>query len=419
MTIEISTLSNGLRVATDKQESVESVSLGAWIGVGTRNEQAEVNGVAHLLEHMVFKGTEKRSAYDIAEEIEAVGGQLNAYTSRENTAFYAKVLSDDVPLALDTVADILQRPLFEDEELQKERHVVLQELGQANDTPDDIIFDHFQETAYSNQSLGRPVLGTSEIVSRLSSDDLKSYLSSNYGSDTMVVCASGKVDHQEFVKLAEDQFGGLQKITPKDLEPSAYVGGDFREERDLEQVHYLLGFKGTDYLSPDYYAANVLSTLFGGGMSSRLFQEIREKRGLVYTIYSFASSFMDNGLFGIYAGTGEKEISELVPVVSDMMLELTGNIKEEEVVRARTQLKASILMGRESTGVRCEQLAQQLLIFDRSITVDETVAKIDAVDVCDVQNFAKTMLQSPMTMAALGPLSNLENKEALQKRFSA
>ena len=211
----------------------------------------------------------------------------------------------------------------------------------------------------------------------------------------------------------------MQKIIPKELEPSTYVGGDFREERDLEQVHYLLGFKGADYLSSDYYAANVLSTLFGGGMSSRLFQEIREKRGLVYTIYSFASSFMDNGLFGIYAGTGEKEIAELVPVVSDMMLELTDSIKEEEVVRARTQLKASILMGRESTGVRCEQLAQQLLIFDRSISVDETVAKIDAVEVCDVQNFAKNMLQSPMTMAALGPLSNLENKEALQKRFSA
>ncbi|WP_419903607.1 M16 family metallopeptidase [Kiloniella sp.] len=419
MTIEISTLSNGLRVATDKQDSVESVSLGAWIGVGARNEQAEVNGVAHLLEHMVFKGTEKRSAYDIAEEIEAVGGQLNAYTSRENTAFYAKVLSDDVPLALDTVADILQRPLFDEEELQKERHVVLQELGQANDTPDDIIFDHFQETAYSSQSLGRPVLGRSEVVSQLSSTDLRSYLSSNYGSDTMVVCASGKVEHSEFVKLAEDQFGGLQKIGPKVLEPASYIGGDFREERDLEQVHFLLGFKGTDYLNQDYYASNVLSTLFGGGMSSRLFQEIREKRGLVYTIYSFASSFMDNGLFGIYAGTGEKEIAELVPVVSDMMLELTDSITEEEVVRARTQLKASILMGRESTGVRCEQLAQQLLIFNRSIPVEETVAKIDAVDVNTVQDFAKEMLKSPMTMAALGPLKNLESNDLLEKRFVA
>jgi len=418
MTIKISTLSNGLRVATDHQDSVESVSLGAWIGVGARNEEANVNGVAHLLEHMVFKGTEKRTAFDIAEEIESVGGQLNAYTSRENTAFYAKVLSDDVPLAMDTVADILQRPLFDDAELQKERHVVLQELGQANDTPDDIIFDHFQETAYSSQALGRPVLGTSEIVSQLSSDDLRSYLTGNYGSDTMVVCASGKVQHDEFVKLAEDQFGGLQKINPKELEPSSYVGGDYREERDLEQVHFLLGFKGTDYLSSDYYAANVLSTLFGGGMSSRLFQEIREKRGLVYTIYSFASSFMDNGLFGIYAGTGEKEIAELVPVVSDMLMELSETITEEEIVRARTQLKASILMGRESTGVRCEQLAQQLLIFNRSISVEETVAKIDAVDVSRVQGFAKAMLSSPMTMAALGPLTNLESQEKLEKRFT-
>jgi len=419
MTIEISTLSNGLRVATDRQDAVESVSLGAWIGVGARNESADVNGVAHLLEHMVFKGTEKRSSFDIAEEIEAVGGQLNAYTSRENTAFYAKVLKNDVPLALDTVADILQRPLFDEDELKKERHVVLQEIGQANDTPDDIVFDHFQETAFASQALGRPVLGRGEIVSRLSSDDLRSYLSGNYGSDTMVVCASGNVDHQAFVKLAEEQFSNLGKANLSSLPQSEYTGGEFREDRDLEQVHLLLGFKGAEFAGEDYYAANVLSTLFGGGMSSRLFQEIREKRGLVYTIYSFASSFMDNGLFGIYAGTGEQEVSELVPVVSDMLMELSSSVTEEEIVRARTQLKASILMGRESTGVRCEQLAQQLLIFDRVIPVEETVAKIDAVDVDMVQNFAQQFLKSPVTLAAMGPLGNLENKEQLQKRFVA
>ncbi|WP_417452812.1 M16 family metallopeptidase [Kiloniella sp.] len=419
MTIEISTLSNGLRVATDQQNAVESVSLGAWIGVGARHEGANVNGVAHLLEHMVFKGTEKRTSFDIAEEIEAVGGQLNAYTSRENTAFYAKVLKDDVPLALDTVADILQKPLFDESELKKERHVVLQEIGQANDTPDDIVFDHFQETAFAAQALGRPVLGRGEIVSRLSAEDLRSYLSRNYGSDTMVVCASGNVDHQAFVKLAEEHFCSLDKVNLAPLPQSEYTGGEFREDRDLEQVHLLLGFKGAEFASEDYYAANVLSTLFGGGMSSRLFQEIREKRGLVYTIYSFASSFMDNGLFGIYAGTGEKEIDELVPVVSDMLMDLSSTVTEEEIVRARTQLKASILMGRESTGVRCEQLAQQLLIFDRVISVEETVAKIDAVDVEMVQGFAKQLLKSPMTLTAMGPLGNLESKEQLQKRFVA
>ncbi|WP_421782838.1 M16 family metallopeptidase [Kiloniella litopenaei] len=419
MTIEISTLSNGLRVATDRQDAVESVSLGAWIGVGARHEGADVNGVAHLLEHMVFKGTEKRSSFDIAEEIEAVGGQLNAYTSRENTAFYAKVLKDDVPLALDTVADILQKPLFDEDELKKERHVVLQEIGQANDTPDDIVFDHFQETAFRSQALGRPVLGRGDIVSRLSSEDLRSYLSGNYGSDTMVVCASGNVDHRTFVKLAEEQFGNLGKVNLGPLPQSEYTGGEFRENRDLEQVHLLLGFKGAEFAGDDYYAANVLSTLFGGGMSSRLFQEIREKRGLVYTIYSFVSSFMDNGLFGIYAGTGEQEVSELVPVVSDMLMELSSSVTEEEIVRARTQLKASILMGRESTGVRCEQLAQQLMIFDRAIPVEETVAKIDAVDVGMVQDFAQQFLKSPITLAAMGPLGNLENREQLQKRFVA
>ncbi|WP_020591026.1 M16 family metallopeptidase [Kiloniella laminariae] len=419
MTIEISTLPNGLRVATDRLDSVESVSLGAWIGVGTRNEEAKVNGVAHLLEHMVFKGTEKRTAYDIAEEIEAVGGQLNAYTSRENTAFYAKVLKDDVPLALDTVADILQRPLFDASELKRERQVVLQELGQANDTPDDIIFDHFQETAYQNQALGRPVLGKSEIISRLSTKDLRHYMGSNYGSNSMVVCASGKIDHAEFVTLAEEQFGGLSAVVEQKLTPSIYSGGSYREERVLEQAHFLIGFEGADYLSPDYYAANVLATLFGGGMSSRLFQEIREKRGLVYTVYAFASSFMDSGLFGVYAGTGEKEAGELVPVVADMLGDLTSTITEEELVRARSQLKASILMGLESTGVRCEQLAQQLLIFNRSIPVEETVAMIEAVDVAAVQNFAQKILSSPVTLAALGPIGQLESQELLEKRFAS
>ena len=279
MTVKVSKLPNGLTVASDSMPGVETVSLGAWVGVGTRHEPAAINGVAHLLEHMAFKGTERRSAYDIAQEIEAVGGHLNAYTSRENTAFYAKVLVDDAPLAVDILADILLNPTFDEEELRRERAVVLQEIGQANDTPDDIIFDRFQEAAYPEQALGRPVLGTAEIVRGIERPTLQDYMTRHYGAAGMVFAAAGKIEHDGFVALAADAFAALPRAASAAVEPAGYVGGDYRETRDLEQVHVLLGFPTVGYLDPDYYTASVLSTLFGGGMSSRLFQEVREKRG--------------------------------------------------------------------------------------------------------------------------------------------
>lgn len=388
MTVEVTKLANGLTVISDYMPHVETVSLGAWIGVGTRYEPAENNGVAHLLEHMAFKGTARRSAYEIAEEIEAVGGHLNAYTSRESTAYYAKVLADDAPLAVDIIADILQHPTFDEEELKRERAVVLQEIGQSFDTPDDIIFDHFQEIAYPGQAIGRPVLGTSEIVSGIDRETLKGYMSRHYGTGTMVVTAAGKIKHAQFLALAEAAFDSLpteEKATPQ---LASYAGGDYRESRELEQVHLLLGFDSVGYLDEDYYTSSVLSTLFGGGMSSRLFQEVREKRGLVYSIYSFASSYRDGGLFGIYAGTGEKEVGELIPVVCDELSKLAAQVSEEEVVRARAQIKASILMSLESTGARCEQIAQQILAYGEPLTVEDIVSKIEAVDPAAVQRLA-------------------------------
>ncbi|WP_282607551.1 pitrilysin family protein [Pelagibius sp. Alg239-R121] len=407
MSIEVSTLSNGLRVATDRIDTVETASLGAWVGVGTRHEPAAVNGVAHMLEHMAFKGTKRRSAYAIAEEIEAVGGHLNAYTSRENTAFYARVLAEDVPLAVDIIGDILQSSIFDQEELQRERAVVLQEIGQAADTPDDIIFDHFQETAYPAQALGRPVLGTSEIVGGFQRDTLRDYMTNHYGAENMVIAAAGKVDHRKFVDLVEAHFGGLGSGTSLDEEKADYKGGNFRESRDLEQVHFLLGFQAVDYHDPDYYAALLLSTLFGGGMSSRLFQEIREKRGLVYSIYSFASSYRDDGVFGIYAGTGEAEAAEMVPVICDELLKLCEGVGEDEVSRAAAQLKASILMSRESSGSRCEQLAQQLLVYGRPVGAAEIVEKISAVDSTRIADLARRMIASAPTAATMGPIGEV------------
>ena len=417
MTVRVSQLANGLTVASDTMETVETVSLGAWIGVGTRHEPAEINGVAHLLEHMAFKGTERRSARDIAEEIEAVGGHLNAYTSRESTAYYAKILAEDAPLAVDIIADILQHPTFDEEELVRERAVVLQEIGQALDTPDDSIFDRFQETAYPGQAIGRPVLGTSEIVAGIDRSTLQGYMKRHYGTDSMVLAAAGKIEHERFLALVGEAFDSLVRDGTGKPEPASYQGGDYREARELEQVHVLLGFESVSYLDKDYYTTSVLSTLFGGGMSSRLFQEVRERRGLVYSIYSFHSSYRDGGLFGIYAGTGEDEVEELIPVVCDELSKLSAQVAEEEVARARTQLKASLLMSLEHSGARCEQLAQQILIYGRPLAVDEIVGRIEAVDIAGVRRMADRLAASRPTLASLGPVGRVESFDRVAARF--
>ncbi|NIA72211.1 insulinase family protein [Pelagibius litoralis] len=418
MSVEVTRLPSGLTIASDAMPGTATVSLGAWVGAGTRHEAPEVNGIAHLLEHMAFKGTERRSARDIAEQIEAVGGHLNAYTSRENTAFYAKVLSQDADLALDIVADILQHPTFLEEELERERAVVLQEIGQANDTPDDIVFDYFQETAYPAQAIGRPVLGDSATVSALSSTVLRDYMQSHYGPAQMVVAAAGDVEHARFVEQVTEAFQASRFTTNGATDPAAYRGGDRREERDLEQVHLLLGFDAPGYLDDDYYGLSLLSMLFGGGMSSRLFQEVREKRGLVYSIYAFHSAFLDGGVFGIYAGTGEREVEELVPVVCDEMTKLSGAIGEDEVDRARAQVRSSLLMSRESSASRAEQLAQQLLIYGRTVPVAEVLAKIDAVTTADLQRIAAKLVTSPPTVTAIGPLAHLESAERIAARLA-
>ena len=417
MTVRVSQLANGLTVASDTMETVETVSLGAWVGVGTRHEPAEINGVAHLLEHMAFKGTERRSARDIAEEIEAVGGHLNAYTSRESTAYYAKVLAEDAPLAVDIIADILQHPTFDEEELVRERAVVLQEIGQALDTPDDSIFDRFQETAYPGQAIGRPVLGTSEIVAAIDRATLQGYMNRHYGTDSMVLAAAGKIEHERFLALVGEAFDSLVRDGTGKPEPASYQGGDYREARELEQVHVLLGFESVSYLDKDYYTTSVLSTLFGGGMSSRLFQEVRERRGLVYSIYSFHSSYHDGGLFGIYAGTGEDEVEELIPVVCDELSKLSAQVAEEEVARARTQLKASLLMSLEHSGARCEQLAQQILVYGRPLAVDEIVGRIEAVDIAGVRRMADRLAAGRPTLASLGPVGRVESFDRVVARF--
>lgn len=418
MTTAVTTLPNGLRVLTDTMPTVETVSLGAWVDVGTRHEPADINGISHLLEHMAFKGTERRSAQDIAEEIENVGGHLNAYTSREHTAYYAKVLKEDVDLALDIVADILQHSVFDPEELRREQSVVVQEINQAVDTPDDIVFDHFQATAYPAQALGRPVLGTPETVRAIDSATLRRFMQRAYTAPAIVVAAAGNIDHDRFVRQVERLFADLPTHAPTLPEGAAYAGGDYREARDLEQVHVVLGFNGVPYDHPHYYSAAVLSTLLGGGMSSRLFQEIRERRGLVYNIYSFPASYTDGGLFSIYAGTGEDEVAELIPVMCDEIMRVGDGVNEAELARARAQLKASILMSLESTSSRCEQLARQVLTYGRPLTTEEVVERLEAVDAAAVRAAAATVLTSTPTLAVLGTLEKVEDFESVRRRLA-
>ncbi len=418
MSVEITVLENGLRVVTDAMSHLESASVGIWVDAGARYETPGMHGAAHLLEHMAFKGTERRDAQAIAEEIEAVGGHLNAYTGREHTAYFARVLKADVPLALDILADILQHSVFDDAELSRERAVVIQEIGQAEDTPDDIIFDHLQETAFPKQPMGRSILGTTASVGAMDGTTLRRFMATHYRAPEMVLAAAGAVEHEALVRLASEAFATLGPGGREALEPACYAGGDFRETKDLEQVHIAMALPGLTYDDPDFYAAQVMATVLGGGMSSRLFQEVREKRGLCYSVFAFASSFVDGGMFGVYAGTGEAETAELVPVICDEILKLAEDVEEKEVARARAQLKAGLLMSLESSGSRTEQLGRQMLIYGRPLGVDELVERVEAIDAARVREVTRRIVGGGKpAVAAMGPIGGLASYDMIAARF--
>ena len=417
--VRLTRLSNGLTLVSDAMSWVETASIGAYVHAGTRDEAATENGVSHFLEHVAFKGTARRDAAAIAREIEDVGGHLNAYTARENTAYYAKVLKGDLPLAADILGDILTHSTFAPEEIERERGVILQEIGQANDTPDDIVFDHFQATAYADQPMGRPTLGSAEIIEAMPREALAGYMRHHYGPSRMVVAAAGALDHEKLVEVVEKQFADLPTVQPQAAEPARYTGGEFREDRDLDQVHVVLGFPAPGHGDPLYYPTMLLSGLLGGGMSSRLFQEIREKRGLVYSIYSFHSPFQDSGVLAVYAGTGEDQAAELVPVTLEELRRVQRDVSADELNRAKAQLRASLLMSLESTGSRCERLARQLQVYGRIIPVEETKANIAAVTVEQVQAAAARIFRGAPTLAALGPSSKVPTLSSIFEKLAA
>ncbi len=420
MSIKVTTLDSGLRVITDTVPEMETVALGVWADVGTRHEDLQHNGVAHMVEHMMFNGTPTRTSREIAEAVEDVGGQINAYTSREITAYYIHLLKNDMPMAMDILSDILQRPTFPDSELEKERGVILQEIGMTNDTPDDVVFDYYQETAYPGQALGAPILGREDIIENMKKETLYDYVHRFYTPSKLVISAAGNIDHEAFAAMAQTMFADLPPDSAQTYEKARYTGGEVRVSKDLEQSHVVLGFQGINREDPDYYSAIILGTILGGGMSSRLFQEVREKRGLVYSIYASHSSYHDDGQFEIYAGTGPENLNELVPVTCDEIVKTMNDlVTEAELNRAKAQIKAGILMSRESMLSRANRQAKYLINFNRAPDVSRLISMVDAVTVYSVQKIAQKIFTGTPTLAALGPLDNLTSYDQIRKKLGA
>jgi predicted Zn-dependent peptidase len=417
MTIQISTLDNGLRVATDTMDGAESVALGVWVGVGTRHEPWNANGVAHLVEHMMFKGTKKRSAFEISKAIEQNGGMMNAHTSREETAYYARVLPEDAELAADIISDMLMHSAFAPKELAREKQVVIQEIGRSYDTPDDHVFDLLYETAFPKQKIGRAILGSAKVIANLPRNAVVDYVHSHYHTGNMVLVGVGKIGHDEMVKLAKRYFSKLPHGKRTKAEDIAIKSGESREARKIEQLHLTMAFAGPGRKSSSYYAASLLGIIMGGSMSSRLFQKVREQKGLVYTVSASHMPFMDKGLFGIYAGTDPSRVKELIPIVCAEMRDVTKNIKPKELRLAKAQVRADFLMGRESVMRRAEVLGHQMVAFGKPISLDSILKKVLAVSVYDVQNMAGKIVSRPPILAGLGPLDNVEAYAKIAERL--
>ena len=415
----ITTLPNGLRIVTELMPGLKSATIGVWVLAGGRHEVEEQNGIAHFLEHMAFKGTRRRSALQIAEAIEDVGGYLNAYTSREMTAYYARVLEEDVALALDVVADIVLNPVFDPREIEVERHVILQEIGQALDTPDDIIFDWLQEAAFEDQPIGRSILGPAERVAGFGREEFTRFVRDHYGPDRMILAAAGAVDHDRIVAQAEALFGALPSASRPMLAPAVFTGGERREFKALEQVHFTLGFEAPSYRDPDFHVAQVYATAMGGGMSSRLFQKIREEKGLCYSIFAQAGAYDETGLMTIYAGTSAQEIGQLTQLTVEEMKRAADDMTEAEAARARAQMKAGLLMGLESPSSRAERLARLLAIWDRVPDLDEATTQIEAVTVERIRDYGARLVGARTAMAFYGVVARAPQLGALRERLAA
>lgn len=412
MSVRLTTLSSGLRIVTDTMPELATISLGLWFGVGTRHEPQHLGGLSHMLEHMFFKGTATRDVKTLNRTIEDVGGYLNAYTSREQTAYHVRALAEHTPLAMELLSDLMLHSRFDPTDIEREKSVIAQEIGEAYDTPDDRVFDIFQSACYKDQPLGQPVLGEVETLAPVTRADLIAHIATFYRAGNAVLAAAGAIDHDALVALAETYLKDLPSGTIDVPVAAVFTGTEVLEPREIEQLHICLGLPGVAYNHPDYSTQTLLATALGGGASSRLHHELREERGLTYSISAGPMSFADSGLVMIYAACDPARAGEAVPAAIDQLKLLITEIDAPELARAKALVRAGLLMDLESPMARAERMAGQLLTLGKMITVGDSLAMLDAVTLDDIKRFGHHLLQGPLARAAVGPLETLEPYQA-------
>lgn len=402
--IQTSQMANGLTIASVNMADAHSVSVGVWVKAGARDELIGESGIAHFLEHMAFKGTTKRKAADIAVEIENVGGYMNAYTGREETAYYINLLPENLKMGVEMLSDILAESTLPSDEIERERGVIIQEIGQSVDIADEQVFDCFSTACYGTESFGLSILGSVDSVAGFSRDDLAGFMQRHYGAGQMIICASGALSHDYFSEVVHQYFANIQTAqTPERIAPK-WLAGQQLVTRDLEQCHTVFGFQAPDMFSAHRYPMMVLSNLYGGGMSSRLFQQVREQRGLCYSIFSFAQMYSDTGVFGVYAGTSPKDMNEMMKVSAEALKDCCVNLKEEEIIRSKQQLKAAVLMSRDSVSAMMKITATHLTLFGSVIDKDTIIADIEKVTLEDVSALARMVLTTAKpSLSIVGP----------------
>lgn len=403
--VDIITLNNGLKVVNEYIGDVESVSVNIWVRTGSRNETKQINGISHFLEHMAFKGTTKRDTQQIAEEFDNIGGRVNAFTSISQTAFYTKVLKENTEKAVELLSDIVQNSIFLESEIEKERHVILQELAMTKDDPSDIIGDYFTETAYQNQPYGRSILGPEKNIKKFTKDDIISYVNNQYKTEDIIISFAGKLKTDDAVKFTKKYFNSLQKGKNKNPEKAIYTGGSFTKNKKLEQTQLMIGFEGFSCLDEHYYEAGVLGIILGGGMSSKLFQKIREKKGLCYRIDAYTTGSEDTGILEIACATAPEKTNEAILAIMDELKNTTNNITEEECKRAIIKLKSAVLMNKESNSSRAKKNVNDLFSMGRLIPSEEIISKIEGINTKKLKNLMGNILEkSNPTLVLLGKL---------------
>nr|WP_222721785.1 pitrilysin family protein [Actinomadura alba] len=410
-------LPGGLRIVTETMPTVRSAAFGIWVGVGSRDEALADAGSSHYLEHLLFKGTPRRSALQISAELDAVGGDLNAFTAKEYTCYYARVLDSDLPLAVDVVSDMVTSSLIKAEDVEAERGVILEEIAMRDDDPSDLVHDEFAIALYGDAPLGRPILGTIESINSLGRDRIARYYEERYLAPNLVVAAAGNLDHDELVGLVADAFSRAGRLAGDGLPSLPRIGGEGASTspgvrvvpRDTEQAHLVLGGAGLARTDERRFALGVLNAALGGGMSSRLFQEVREKRGLAYSVYSYTSQYADTGTFGVYAGCQPGKVEDVLAICRDQVVEAAEHgITEEELARGKGQARGSMVLSLEDTGSRMSRIGKSELVYDQLLSVDDVLGKIDAVTLDDIRAVAADVLAKPMTLTVIGPFEDRE-----------